>query len=298
MPSIQVSRVVAGLQEAGWLAGDADAARRAGEDDVTGQQGQDGGELGDEPGDAEDEVAGAGVLQLLAVDRAAEGEVVGVVQLVGGDDPGPDGAVAAAGLADGELRAGRELEVPVADVLADREAGDVGPGVGLVDSVGGAADDDDELDLPVGGVADDFDVVEGPGEAGRELREHDRDLGQGHAGLLGVAAVVEADGEHLAGSRHRVAQVGLDEGAGPGGDGGGEVPEGVPLVVEPHGVGTEATVGGGGDVGDLVTEDERGAAVEVGKLHRMAPSRAGWISSRVRRWSMRAAAAAGDAAVP
>ena len=205
---------VAGLQEAGWLAGDADAGGGAGEDDVARQQRQDGGELGDELGDVEDEVGGAGVLHLLAVDRAAEGEVVGVVQLVGCDEPGPDGAVAAAGLAEGELGAGGELEVPVADVLADGDAGDVRPGVGLGDAVGGAADDDDELDLPVDGVADDRDVVEWPGEAGGELGEHGRDLGWRHAGFLGVAAVVEADGEHLAGLRHRVAQLGFDEGTG------------------------------------------------------------------------------------
>ncbi len=51
----------------------------------------------------------------------------------------------------------------VAEVLADREAGDVAPGVGLGDTVGGSADDGDELDFPVGGVAADLDVVEGPG---------------------------------------------------------------------------------------------------------------------------------------
>ena len=48
---------VAGLQEPRWRAGDPDAGGSAGEDDVAGQQRQDGGELGDEPGDAEDEVA-------------------------------------------------------------------------------------------------------------------------------------------------------------------------------------------------------------------------------------------------
>ena len=168
----------------------------------------------------------------------------------------------------------------------------------LGDAVGGAADDDDELDLPVDRRADDRDVVERPGEAGGELREDGRDLGEGHAGLLGVAAVVEADGEHLAGSRHRVAQCGFDERAGCRGDGGGEVAELVPLVVEGHRVRAEAPVGGGGDVGDLVTEDEGGAAVDVGKLHRRAPCRAGWVASRVRRCSTRAAAPAGEAAVP
>ena len=165
----------------------------------------------------------------------------------------------------------------------------------VVDAVGGAADDDDELDLPVDRRADDGDVVEGPGEAGGELREDGGDLRQGGAGLLGVAAVVEPDGEHLPRSWHRVPQCGFDERAGWRGDGGREVVELVPLVVEGHRVGTEASVGCGGDVGDLITEDERGAAVDVGELHSRAPCRAGWCASRVRRWSMRAAAPAGEA---
>ena len=63
--------------------------------------------------------------------RAAEGEVVGVGDLVERDDPRAQRAVAAAGLAEGELGAGGELEVPVADVLADGEPGDMRPGVGL-----------------------------------------------------------------------------------------------------------------------------------------------------------------------
>ena len=168
----------------------------------------------------------------------------------------------------------------------------------VVDAVGGAADDDDELDLPVDRGAGDGDVVERPGEAGGELREHRRDLGEGGAGLLGVAAVVEPDGEHLARPRHRVAQRGFDERTGRRGDGGGEVAELVPLVVEGHRVGTEASVGCGGDIGDLITEDERGAAVDVGELHCRAPCRAGWFASRVRRWSMRVAAPAGEVAVP
>ena len=149
MPSIQDSRTWPGCEEAGRLPGDADAGGRAGEDDVAGQQRQHGGQLGDEAGDAEDEVAGAGVLHRLAVDGAAEREVVGVGELVGRDDPGAHRAVAAAGLAERELGAGGELQVAVADVLADGEPGDVAPGVGLGDAVGPAADDGDELDLPV-----------------------------------------------------------------------------------------------------------------------------------------------------
>ena len=68
-------------------------------------------------------------------------------------------------------------------------------------------------------------------------------LGHGHAGLLGVAAVVQPDGEHLARCGHRAAEVGLDERRGAGGDAGGEVDERGPVVVDAHRVGTEAAAG-------------------------------------------------------
>ena len=152
-------------------AGATDAGRGAGEDDIAGQQWQHRGELGDQARHAEDEVAGAGVLHRLAVDRAAQREIVGVRHLVGGDEPRPHGPVAPPGLAQRELRAGGELEGAVADVLADGQPGDVGPGVGLVDPVGPDADDRDQLDLPVDGVADDLDVVERARQRGRELGE-------------------------------------------------------------------------------------------------------------------------------
>ena len=59
-------------QETRGLAGDAHARRRAGEDDVPGKEGQHGRQLGDQPGNAEDEITGTGILHLLAVDRASE----------------------------------------------------------------------------------------------------------------------------------------------------------------------------------------------------------------------------------
>jgi DNA-binding MarR family transcriptional regulator len=84
---------------------------RAGEDDVAREQGQDGRQLSDEPGDAEDEVARAGVLDLFAVDSAAQRQVVGVGNLVDGDDPRPHRPVPAPGLAERELAARCELDV-------------------------------------------------------------------------------------------------------------------------------------------------------------------------------------------
>ena len=90
--------------------------------------------------------------------------------------------------------------------------------------------------------AGDLHGVVGAGQAGRELGEHGRYVGDGQAGLLGVAAVVDADGEHLGRSGHRVAQLGGDERPGPGSDAAGELDEGVPVPVEGHGVGSEASV--------------------------------------------------------
>ena len=65
----------------------------------------------------------------------------------------------------------------VADVLADGQAGDVRPRVGLGDPVGAGADHRDQLDLPVDGLADDLDVVEGTGQRRGELGEGGRHVG-------------------------------------------------------------------------------------------------------------------------
>src|SRR5918995_6934362 len=75
---------VAGMQEPGRRAGEADAGGRAGEYEVAGPEGDDVGQAADQLGHREDEVGGAGLLDLLAVDRAAELEVVAVGDLVGG----------------------------------------------------------------------------------------------------------------------------------------------------------------------------------------------------------------------
>ena len=58
---------------------------------VAGQQRQHGGELGDQAGHAEDEIAGACVLHRLAVDRTAQREVVGVGDSSGVTTHGPIG---------------------------------------------------------------------------------------------------------------------------------------------------------------------------------------------------------------
>jgi hypothetical protein len=56
------------------------------------------------------------------------------------------------------LRARRELQVPVADVLTDGQTRYVLPGIGVGDAIGTRSDDRDELHFPVDRVADDFDL--------------------------------------------------------------------------------------------------------------------------------------------
>ena len=89
------------------------------------------------------------------------------------------------------------------------------PGVGLGDAVGASADDGDELDLPVDAARPTISMSsKGPARLAGNLVNVAGHVRDGHARLLGVAAVVEADGEDLARRGHRAAEVGLDERAG------------------------------------------------------------------------------------
>jgi hypothetical protein len=169
----------------------------------------------------------------------------------------------------------------------------------FVDTVGPLPADGDELDLPVDGLADDLDVVERTGERRGELRERRRDVRDRHAGLLGVRAVVDPDGEDLPRRRYGGAEVGVHEGPRGGRDRRCELDERRPVVVDGHGVGPESALGCRGDVGDLVAEDEGGAAVDVGELHKWAPSKGRRAVARwVRRSSSSVDASAALGAVP
>ena len=84
------------------------------------------------------------------------------------------------------------------------------------DPEGAAADDGDELDLPVGAAAvRQLDLGDRAGDAARPLGEHDgRFFRHGEAGLGGVLGVVQPDGEHLPRRGRGRAQVGGVEGCG------------------------------------------------------------------------------------
>ena len=217
MPSIHVSSISPRWRNrAGWRAMPTPCGR-AGEDHVAGEQRAHRRQLGHELGDEKMRSLVRASCIVSPSTEQPSARSSGVGHLVDGDHPRAHRPVAAARLAERELRAGGELQLAVADVLADREAGDVAPPVGLGDAVGAPADHRDQLDLPVDGLADDLDVVERTAERRRELGERRRDLGHRHARLLRVAAVVEPDREHLTGPGDRAAEVGLDEWRGPGG---------------------------------------------------------------------------------
>lgn len=181
------------------------AGRGAREDDVAGQQRQDRRELVDQGGHGEDQVAGAALLDLFTIDGATEFEIVGIVELVRGDQPGTDRGEAGKGLAQAELRCGAgQLGDPFGDVLADGETGDVVPGVGLGNVRGTGAHHHDQFDLPVGvSLGRQRDVGDRTGDAGGELGEDRRQaLGRREPGLGRVVTVVETDREHLARGGH------------------------------------------------------------------------------------------------
>ena len=187
------------------------------------------------------------MLDLFTVDRATQFEIVGVVELVGSHQPGADHREAGIGLGEAELR-GRALHLadPLGDVLADGQAGDVAPGVGLGHPVRLGADDHDQLDLPVGVAAlRQSHLGDGAGDA-RDVFGEDRwVLGDGEAGLQRVRPVVQPDGEQLPGGRGGRAEVGRVEAvcAGELGsiDPGAELG---PLRVDRLRVGREAAVAG------------------------------------------------------
>ena len=218
--------------------------------DVAGQQRDDRRELGDQVRHREDHRPGAALLDALAVDEAAQLQVVGVeagrAELVDADERRTHRREPGVGLAHPELRRrGGELGDAVGDVLADGQPGDVVPPLRRRDVVATRADDRDELDLPVDVAGREPDVALRAGEARRVLGEHQRRRRQLHARLGGVVAVVQTDREDLRRPRGDRAERARTEG-----DGGGEVrrrgpvPELGPPVVDGLRVGGEAAVAG------------------------------------------------------
>ena len=97
-----------------------------------------------------------------------------------------------------------ELELALADVVADAVAGDVVEGIGLVHILARRADDGGEFDLVVGflGTAGDDDRIVGTADRARGLHEQ-HGLGRHvEPRLRRMIGIVEADGHDLADAGH------------------------------------------------------------------------------------------------
>ena len=247
----------------------ADAGRRAGEDDVARVQRKDRRQPLDEGGDGEDEVAGAGVLDDLAVYAAADFEVVAIGQLIGRNDFGPDGRETRERLTDAELRRGADqLTGPLGQVLPGSDARDVIPCPCRVNADGTPADDDDQFRFPVHGRRRQLHHVVGAGYRGLELGEHRRFGRQLHLALASVVGVIQPDREHLRRARGGRLEAAMVEGPGkrrPEAAGPGD--ELVPAGEHGLRVCGEPPVAGFLHVGGAVRVLEHEPAVKIGDTH-------------------------------
>src|SRR5512143_322753 len=135
-------------QEAWWVAEDPDATGRPGRDDVAGFEGHEPRAEGDQARHVVDHLGGAGILDGLAVDEAADAQRARIGQVVGGDEPRPERAERVEALPAYPL-AVAELEIPGRHVVEARVPEHViqRPRRGYV--TGTPADHDGELGLVV-----------------------------------------------------------------------------------------------------------------------------------------------------
>ena len=203
-------------EEARRLAPGADAAGRAGGDDVAGQQREDRRQVGHERRGVEDELARRRRLDDLAVDGAPD-LLVGArcrARLVRRDEPRPERRRGLPRLALQELR---RAVLPVAhrDVVEHRVAGDRRRRRVEVAVADRRADDHGELGLPVDRrrLRRQHDVVVGADQRRAVLGEDRREVGRLAAHLGDVVAVVQPDADDLVRRRHerRVVEVGDGE---------------------------------------------------------------------------------------
>ncbi len=269
MPSMWLVSTSPGCKKRGGLRAATDAGRRAGEDHVTGQQRQDGGQCGDQARHTEHHVGGAARLHHLTVDAAAEFQVVRVGDLVRRDQARAHGAEARERLAERELPAAAPLHDALGQVLADGESGNVTPGRVLVDPVRVRADHHDQFDLPVDHARGQGDVDVRAGDAGGKLGERRRPLRHGHPRLGGVPVIVEADAKHLRRSRRRRTEVGIDDGRGgraahtvrPGA-------KGIPLCEHRLRVGREPSLRRRLHINTARLGEQRQSSTDIGYAHR------------------------------
>src|SRR5712671_3991227 len=138
---------VSRLHPQGRLTGEADPLRRAGRDDVAGDQRRPIRAIRDQGWNVEDQVVDPGVLDLLAVEPGHQMETRRVGDFVRGDDPRAKPASRVEILAGGDRML--ELDVPYRAVVEAGVTKDMAQGVGFGDVAAGLADDQRQLALVV-----------------------------------------------------------------------------------------------------------------------------------------------------
>src|SRR5580704_1716593 len=183
------------------LHAEADAWRRAGDDDVAGLHDEILRAAPDDVAAVEDHGRGVAALAFLAVDVEPHVQFLRVLDLVFGDEPRAERAERLAALALGPLPGTLDLEHALGDVVGEAIAGDDVERLVLAQIAGARADDDAELDFPIEfcGIPRDDGVVVRAAQAGRRLVEDDRLFGDRHAGFGGVIGIIQSDGDEVAG---------------------------------------------------------------------------------------------------
>ena len=189
---------VTGPQPALGFAGRPHTAGRARGDQVARFQGHKRGEVCNQFIDGKDRVAGIGRLQNFAVDGELNVQIVGVGDLVGGDQGLPHGAESVKGLAHGPL-AGAHTVIPCAHIIEGQVARHIVQSVRGPFITGRASDDKGEFSLVVHllGASEQDNRHAG---ADHRVVVLGKDSGMIRDGLVrfhGVIPIVEADAENF-----------------------------------------------------------------------------------------------------
>src|SRR5947209_10202605 len=187
---------VADIEKLWRLHAGADAGRRAGGDNVARPQGHELRDVGNALGHRKNHGRGRSGLAALAIDIQPHRQLLHVRYFILGDEPWADRTEGVMRLALGPLTEALDLKVALGYVIADAISGNVFQRVSLGYVFGGAADNGGDFDFPVelGRAAWLFDRIVWPAERGVRLEEEDRFGRELVAGLLGVVAIIQSDG--------------------------------------------------------------------------------------------------------
>ena len=189
----------------------AHAGWRAGGDDVTWLQGHELADVADQFGDTKNHGLGGASLHALAIHVQEHLEVLNIGHFVFGDHPRTDGAEGVATLALVPSTAALDLILALAHVVDGAIAGHIVERFFLRHITGVLANDDAQLDFPIGldGAFGQHDVVVGALNRRGGLHEHNGFFGHGQVGLGSVVGVVQTDGNELAHMGHGATHAGL-----------------------------------------------------------------------------------------